>query len=236
MMIEAGLEFMHSSRQLVIETFLSLPEELRPTHESVNEDEVGQKIKSRGNFLVEASKRKIGFFLKAPHITYNISFPAAKPVSCSCFLDTNPTLAKTFMLHMASAQPLFGFACAPEEREWRNRVTTKQGINSIESWVGRDIEKYVPGLYWITLLPFALAERHNVSLSAVESIALEHIAIGRCQNLFCFYKNPTDWRSISTVTNLCSSLPGLFDVEKVRPQLLAARNFLELSTIIQNYK
>ena len=41
---------------------------------------------------------------------------------------------------MAMAHPIFGFACMAEEREHRNRITTKLGINTIESWVGRDTQ------------------------------------------------------------------------------------------------
>src|SRR6476660_3607480 len=143
-MIEAGLEFPYSARRLVLETFLSLPRALCPSHESGSEDEVGKEIEDRHKFFQSALKRETGFFLRGPHLTCDISFADPQPISCSCFLDTNPVFAKEFMLHMASAQPIFGFACAPEEREWRNHLTTRQGVNSIESWVGRDTQKYGP--------------------------------------------------------------------------------------------
>jgi hypothetical protein len=235
-MIEAGLEFPYSARRLVIEAFLSLPDELRPTHESLDEDGVGREIKDRDRLLEATLKRETGFFLKGLHLTYDLSFAGTYPIRCNCFLDIDPVLVKKFMLHMASAQPIFGFACAPEERELRNRVTTKQGVNTIESWVGRDTQRYIPGFYWLTLLPVALAEKHGVPLSLIEGVALEHMEPEGGQHFFRFYDDPNDWRSTAAIAELCSSLPGVFDVEKVRPQLENTKNFLELNAILANWK
>ena len=109
-------------------------------------------------------------------------------------------------------------------------------MNSIESWVGRHAQRYIPGLYWLTLLPTALAEKHGVSLPAVEGAALEHIEIEGGQHLFRFYEEPKDWRSAVGVGQLCSSLPGIFDVQKVREQAALARNFLEFNEVVRNWK
>ncbi len=234
-MIQAGLEFLPSARHLVIETFLTLPGELRPTHEGANEDGIGTEIKDHGRFLKTAMKRETGFFLKGADVTYDLSFAKGKPIICSCFLETDAALAKDFLIHMASAQPIFGFACEPEEREWRNRITIKLGVNSIESWVGRDTQKYIPGLYWLTLLSTVLAERHNVQLSAIEALAQEHIEI-EGEHLFRFYRRPDGWRSATGIVALSYSLPGVFDVENVRPLLAAAKNFLDLSAITRSWK
>jgi|SRR6185312_1172663 len=235
-MIEAGLEFPPSARRHVVEAFLSLPEELRPTHESVNESEIGSEIRDYSAFLRALEKRETGLFLKNIAVTYDISLAGQASIICSCFLDVNPFLVKSFMVHMATARPIFGFACAPEEREYRNRVTTKQGVNTIESWVGRDTKKYIPGLYWLTLLPAELAEKQGVSLSTIGETALEHLELEGQQHLFRFYEKPEDWRSAGAVKELCSSLPGIFDVEKARPQLESAKTFLELNTMVNTWK
>ena len=235
-MIKAGLEFPHSARRLVLETFLSLPRQLCPSHQSESEDEVAKGIKDRHEFFQSALKRETGFFLRGPHLTCDISFADPQPISCSGFLDTNPVFAKEFMGHMASAQPIFGFACAPEEREWRNRITTRQGVNSIESWVGRDTQKYVPGLYWLTLLPAALAEKHAIPLSAIDNIVLEHSELESSQHLFQLYERPEAWHSATAVAELTSSLPGIFHIETARAQLAAAKNFLDLDKMVRDWK
>jgi len=137
---------------------------------------------------------------------------------------------------MAKANPIFGFACTIEEREHRNRVTTKLGINIIESWVGRNTQKYIPGLYWWTLLPASLAEKHGIPLSTIIGAALEHIELEGKQHLLRFYEKPEDWQSAAAMAELYRSLPGVFDVEKMRSKLEGARTFLKLNAIINAWR
>jgi hypothetical protein len=113
----------------------------------------------------------------------------------------------------------------------RNRITTQLGINTIHSWIGRDTQKYVPGLYWWTLLPASLAQQHGIPLSVVVGAALEHIELEGHQHLLRFYEKPEDWQSAHVMTKLYRSLPGVFDVEKLRPKLQGATTFLEINAI-----
>jgi len=235
-MIESTLEFEHASLEQALRAFLTLPEGLRPSHCSRGEDEKSDLITDPEKFVVSAINQTPGPYLKNLLCTYDISLAGDKPIICNCFLEVEPMLARQFLIHMAAAQPTFGFACAQEERYQRNRVTTKQGINTIESWVGRDPQKYVPGFYWLTLLSESLAAQHSVPLSAVEKVAQEHIELEGGQHLFRFYERPKDWQTTSDVAALISSLPGVFDVEKVKPQLAAAKNFLDLHAVTKNWK
>jgi hypothetical protein len=237
-MISAELEFENGSLDGVLTAFLSLPPSLRPTHFSDDELDVSRRkaIDDSRDFALFFDKRTTGFFLSGPVLNCLVSIAPGQSIRVHCTVEGTSNLAKQFLVHMARVQPIFGFACAPEERAWRNRVTTKQGVNSIESWVGRDTQKYVPGLYWLTLLPVALAEKHKVPLSAVEGMALEHVELEGGQHLFRFYERPEDWRSAAGSARLRSSLTGVFDVEKVRPQLTAATNFLDLNGVLRNWK
>ena len=236
-MIEAGLEF-GGELDLVMTAFATLPPPLRPTHFS-HEESIGSpsdRIDDQKRLAAFVAKSKSGFFLLGPALTYSMRIAAGKPMVCDCFLDLEPDLAKQFLSHFEPTRPLFGFACAPEEREHRNRVTIRQGANSIQSWVGRDIEKYIPGFYWLTLLPEVLAVKHGVPLPAVEYVAREHIELSTGQHLFRFYDRPEDWKATSAVAALCASLPGVFNVEKLKPRLAAAKNFLELNTMLNAWK
>ena len=94
----------------------------------------------------------------------------------------------------------------------------------------------MPGFYWLTLLPDTLAQLHGIPLSAVEAVAKEHIELDGGQHLFRFYDRPEGWRETSAVTELCLSLSGVFDVEKVKPRLSAATNFLELNSMLREWK
>ncbi len=236
-MIEAGLEF-EGSIDRVIAAFAELPLPLRPTHFS-HEEKVGaeaDRVEDQKRFAAFVAKSTSGFFLLGTAVTYSIRIASGRPLVCDCFIDVEPETAKQFLMHMSKAQPHFGFACAPGERERRNRVTTQQGVNTIESWVGRDTRKYVPGFYWLTLLPESMAIQHGVPLAAAEMVAQEHIELKGGQHLFQFYARPEDWQATAVVAELCASLPGVFDVERVKPQLSTAKNFLELNSMLRDWK
>jgi hypothetical protein len=236
-LIKSELEFQLLARLTVLERLLTLPQELQPTHQSLGEDEIGTAIGDVNRLFQYSESNQGGFYLKNSNVLYDIRNSRNETLICNGYFDkTPPSLVKCFLIHMAAVIPIFGFACAPEEKEAKNRVTNKQGLNTIESWVGRDTRRYIPGLYWLTLLSAALVEKHGVSLSVIERVALEHIELGGDQHLFRFYEKPEDWRSAAAVAELCSSLPGVFDVEKIRPQLEAAENFLDLNALIRNWK
>jgi hypothetical protein len=236
-MIEAGLEFDYEVG-LVVAVLAALPPKLRPIYFS-HDEKVGSntnRLADHKKFAAFLAKSKLGFFLLCPEITYSIRIAVGKPLVCDCFIDLEPEYAEQFLAHMATAKPRFGFACMPAEREHRNRVTTQQGANKIESWVGRDTQKYLPGFYWLTLLSDGIARQHGISFSAVEVAAQEHVMLEGGQHLFRFYQRPEDWSATSTVAQLCASLSGVFNIEKVTQQLQSTKNFLELSASLKNWK
>lgn len=236
-MIEAGLEF-SGAIDHVVSTLTELPGSLRPIYfsrEEKLESDAGQIADSQ-RFSAFVAKSNSGFFLLGPRVTYSLRSAMGKPVICDCFLDVPPEDAESFLRHMSRAMPIFGFSCMPGERELRNRVTIQQGINKIENWMGRDSQKYVPGLYWLTLLPEELARKHGISLAALSAVARHHMELENAQHLFRFYDRPEEWEKTSAVTDLSASLPGVFDIEKVKPQLIAAKNFLDLNELLREWR
>lgn len=237
-MITAELEFELSSARFVLEKILTLPEALRPTHECPGEDEVGTEIDDP-NRLVQSfdpPSSGLGFLKNANGATYYMRKERRGSLGCYAYFDgVSRDVVKSFLICMSSASPIFGFTCAPEEREHRNRVVTKQGMNTIESWVGRDTRKYIPGLYWLTLLPTILAEKYRVSLSVLAGAALEHLELRGEQHLLRFYERPEDWRSNNMLEQLSSAQPGIFDIKKVRLQLETAKNFLEVQAVLDSW-
>lgn len=236
-MIEAGLEF-DGEVELVVAALATLPPKLRPIYFSHDEkvDNKANQLADHKKFAAFIARSKSGFFLLGSEVTYSIRIALGKPLVCDCFIDLEPEYVQQFLGHMATAKPRFGFACMPAEREHRNRVTTQLGVNKIESWVGRDTQKYLPGFYWLTLLSDGIAKQHGISFDLVEAVAKEHVSLENGQHLFRFYQRPDDWSTTSTVTQLCASFSGVFDVEKVALQLQSARNFLELSGMLKNWK
>jgi hypothetical protein len=237
-MIEAGLEFDDRQVEHVVSALARLTTPLRPAHFSHEEhvENGADRIENQARLSAFLAESKSGLFLLGKGITYSIRAAPGRPLVCDCFLDVEPEIAMQFLVQMSASQPVFGFACAPEEREHRNRLATQQGVRRIEAWVGRDTKKYVPGLYWLTLLSDSLAKRHGVPVSALAAVAQEHVALGLGQHLFRFYNRPEDWQRTSIVADLCASLAGVFDIEAVRPSVDAAKDFLELNLVLQNWK
>ena len=236
-MIRAVLTFPLQMTDLLIKTILRLPEILRPTSVSLAEDEPATAIGDVDVFLKSFEMPTIGVYLQNSTVEYDLRRAGTHTFIVDADLGTIPDDAvRGFLIHMATLHPIFGFACTQEEREYRNRITTKFGINVMESWVGRDTQRYIPGLYWWTLLPASLAEQHGVPLSILVEAAQEHIELEGQQHLLRFYKKPEDWRAAaSSMAELYHSCPGIFDVEKLRPKLQGVTKFLEITAVLHDW-
>lgn len=236
-MIEAGLQF-DNSIYSVVNAFTALGAPLRPTYFSHGEEVASEldRVDDEGRFVSFIARSGSGFTLLNKNATYSIRISSDGGVTCDCFLEVSPSDAEQFLIGMCKAKPIFGFACAPEEREQRNRIVLQQGLNRIESWVGRDARKLVPGFYWLTLLSNALAEQHNVPLGIVETVAEGHLKLDGGQHLFRFYEQPEGWRESQEVADLCASIPGVFDIEKIRSRALVAKDFMSLSAVMRDFR
>lgn len=237
-MIEVGLEFEVGIGE-VLQAISQLPAPVRPVHYSKDESapvSPRNVIADEARFKAFVAASPSGFFLLGPQVTYSLRVAQGKPLLCDGFLEVSPAAVWEFMQVMAMAGPTFGFACAPGERERSNRVVVLQGANRIESWVGRDTSRCVPGLYWLTLLPEALAARHGVPLDALAAHAAQHLQPGAGIHLFRFYENPQEWQQVPSLDLLRSSLPGVFDITALQSSLQAAKNFLELNSLLRKWK
>lgn len=241
-MIESVVEFKSSDLLPVIRAFCTLPQELRPTHFSFGESEPSRPIVDTESLVQALASAGSGPMLTGHKVEYSLGFfhgtigkevVKSKAIRCVCFIDVEPPALASFFLHLAKLGPAFGFACAPEELQHRNRVVVKQGCNVLESWVGRNIDKYVPGLYWMTLISDGLARTHKIPIAALKRIANEYSELDGGQHLFRFFERPQDWRDARELAAMRASIPGVFDIDKIRPRLQAAENFLSLSAALK---
>jgi hypothetical protein len=226
MLVDSRLTFPATAAGKVIDILLSLPGELRPTHHRFAENQPRKEIGNPAAFRNGKVGKSSGFFLHAGRITYAPDFFGDVPIECNCY-GIPDSLAREFLTHMASAGPIFGFCCSEDEKDHRNRLTVPTGNGTIEGYFGRNTEKYVPGLYWLTLVSEKLAKKHNVSLEAVKNIALEHVDLGGGVHFFRFYDKPADWKLTAAIKEFCALTPGFFDLKRVRSQLKPNADFRE---------
>jgi len=127
----------------------------------------------------------------------------------------------------------FGFLCSSAERSAKNRHKIQIGINKIESWVGREIEKNIPRFYWLTLISDVLLARHDVPLCSVISIVKEYSDLGNGMNFLKFYESPENWDKTSDVKKLCTSFPSIFNIDDVEVIAYQAKGVMELLALLR---
>ena len=192
----------------VLEALCELPEPLRATRHSEREDGARQPITSLDDLP--------GPILWAKGANYLVWSPSGGPVECTCEFKVDPSIVQAFM----------------EENQHRNQIVVKLRVGTLEAFLGSDLSKQVPGLYWLTLLSETLIEKHGVSLAEVEAVAIEHIALGRGLRLFRFHEHPGQWRDrVDEIDALCASLPGVFDIAEVRTRLVGVAELSDYHTI-----
>jgi hypothetical protein len=218
--------FPRDALRRLLEALFGLPEELCPVWYRVSERGPKRSIANRAAFINVACEKGIGFFLGAPVVTHNV-LTAGVLCTYNAFFAGHTPSVRTILTALAAANPIFGFGCTEEEVDARNRIrTTVQGAECL-TWVGRDTTKHIPGLYWLTLLSGRLAEQHGVPLSKVKEVALEYVDLGRDQHLFRFHARPENWKENDTVRKMLGSQPGLFDIEKIRPDFEKVKTYAQ---------
>lgn len=202
------------------------PNNLRPEEFRLEEGKSGPKLKYPGDVSRIFSEKKSGFFLHSRNIDYMFMIDGQLPIKCFIDLNADRECAVEILVRMAPARPSFAFACQPAERNARNRVVHDLDVGRMDAWVGGDLEKYVPGLYWLTLLPSDLIAKHGIPIDALSQAAIEHRELEGGQHLFRFYERPEDWRTTGKIDELIAANEGFFNIEKARQALVGIKKFL----------
>ena len=239
MKIWGDLEFGSGTKVLrdLVAALCALPEPLCATGHCEGEDEVARPIGDVAEFLASLSSDNLAPILRAKRAQYVISGTGHLPITCLCEMKVEPSLATALMERMAALAPVFGCASTWDEQQHRNQLDVRLYAFRQQEFVGRDLSKCVPGLYWLTLLSEALAERHGVPLAKVERAALEHAAPGAGLHLYRFHDHPGDWRArADELDALCASLPGVFNIAEVRERLIGVTEEKEYDEIVRPWR
>lgn len=204
---------------------------MRPTQWSEDEDSKRMPFES-----VTQIEGRVETFLWARDCTYEISASQAGQATIFAFSENASEIRHVFT-DLAELAISFGYACAHEEREHRNRVARKMSYGVHEAWVGRDFSRYLPGLYWLTAIPVGLQQSLGVSVDLLRDAALEMNLLGNRNWLVSLYAEPEDWGpAAARIDAWCSVTPGVFSKAAAEEVLSNARNFLEASTLIKEWR
>ncbi|MEW6558353.1 MAG: hypothetical protein AB1349_13565, partial [Elusimicrobiota bacterium] len=154
----------------IIELLLSLNEQLKPKYFNDNEGlDKKRLIEDKQEFQTFLANNKIGFFLYSRVCSYDISIRDKLEFS-NIFIDFNKNqFTEQYVLNIfdiLKSYIYFGFACSFEEYNYRNRIYADFGKTKVEAWVGRDLARYIPGVYWRTLVSYEVLKSHNTDLSS----------------------------------------------------------------------
>lgn len=249
----------------LVETLKTLPELIRPVYFAEDEGKIikANRLDDNERFRAFLKKNSAGFFLYAENRTC-INFTATSG-SGNNYSDAtlwlanglSSELAATFLKCVVEHKPVFGFACYDPERvpdasgsyvishngvcseyDHRNTHFITLGKNNIESGIGRKLDKYIPGVYWLTLLSDGLLAKHGVKLAdlAAEAMAVETLGDGSL-HLLKFFESPEEWKeNADRLDALCGRVDGVFSRRLVEEAVAGITNYLEYDEAIAKWR
>jgi hypothetical protein len=98
--------------------------------------------------------------------------------------------------------------------------------------LGRDLTKYLPGLYWFNVLSqssaehFGIEDQHLPARPTLSDFGSKHLA-------FRLFERPEDWpRYANQIDTFCERSSKIFSLRRIQGELGKAKNFLELMRLI----
>lgn len=175
-----------------------------------------------------------GYFLHAKNAIYNITRNDFTKMFIECRGDEDAIrLIQNFSKHKI----LYSYAGAFEEFEHQNRVSVQKPHGIHETWVGRDFEKYLPGIYWLNLVPTSLLNKHKICISELEKISFKIIELDNNQLFIQLYENSRDWlKHTSNLDDFRKKTKSIFFKDQALEELKSASTFLESISIADKWK
>ena len=113
---------------------------------------------------------------------------------------------------------LYAFAVLFEEWVCKNGYPFRfaGSTSTNHNWVGRDCQKYVPGLYWMNYFSDSYAEQHTIDTSRLGTdLRIEPVRLSRGW-LLKLYDHPCDWaQHLPHVDAVTLNTPGFFSMRRV---------------------
>lgn len=237
-MIEASFYFPNERLDAVIEALSRLTERLKPTQFGHDEGVKNAKdlVADGKRFRAFLEKSASGFFLYAESAIY--SFGITKTIEVTIYVDgIDAQEAEVLLRALGPIGVTFAYAADDAERKHRNRLVKKASYGIDEAWVGRDWRRYIPGVYWLTLIPESLAEQHGTPLDELKKAAVSADEISPKLWLMRFYDAPENWQTAKDrLDEVCARTIGVFSITAVRPLFEKTTTFFGTSTVLHEWR
>ncbi len=237
-MIETYFYFPNPCLPLLLEALLDLPADLRPQFFSYGERLKSKKdlVEDRDRFEPFLKKALSGFFLFSKKLLFSFLIRGGVEIELFVYKASNED-AKILVQRLSKCLPAFGYASDVEEHRHRNTVSKQASYGHETAGVGNDWRRYIPGVYWMTVIPTTLAEQHGVSIDQLKALALEVEESIPGVWILKFFELPEEWQGhVERLDRFCAEMPGMFSVENVRPAFEAATTFLESGAVLHPWR
>jgi hypothetical protein len=129
----------------------------------------------------------------------------------------------------------FGFIAEWEEYLHRNQHKCRLQNGKIQSWVGRNLSKYLPGLYWISVLRTGLAKKFGIGDDRWPP-STKILDFGPMYLALQLFDQPSNWAEYAReIDALCAQNENIFSIEEIRQQLETAKNYVDLTRLLRNW-
>jgi hypothetical protein len=231
--IEAYLQSSKAAK--VAHSLLELTSELRPTSFSSGETGKRGKIPNAASFREFLVKNSYGYFLFAEKARYNLFLTPHGKFSKVVVDSLEDTLTESdaviILKNVADCGLAFGFAAHPDEYEHRNRYVRRLGAAQFETWIGRDLSMYLPGVYWLTVF----SEEYRSIIPNPPTLLSDTATVTQLNSghwLVKAFPFPNDWtRYARSLDEWCAQQPSVFSKKRIKAQLDAAPDLATLSQL-----
>jgi len=114
---------------------------------------------------------------------------------------------------------LYGYAGMAREIDHRNGYTVRlveSGSGCGHGWVGRDYDRYVPGLYWLNVFPHEYIARHALDIAGLAARTGGKVHEFDWGVVLQLYESPELWvDKADRIDEIIYDTPGFFSKRRV---------------------
>lgn len=238
-MLEICIYFCSKKIQQLVESLLLL-ETNKPLflgeHEKRHKNDV--KLNTSSDVASYLTENSVGFFMHSDQCLFNITLNVDDYSTLHVYPEqsVDALWALNVLRAVKNAQPQFGYVSTLEEFKYRNMISIERSEQVVESWVGRGLKKYLPGLYSYTLISFRQMKEKNIRPEILIESAIKSDAYGGEFIILDFFGGVEQWHLYKNkIDALCEATEGIFSKVGIADAAKETKNFLELSALLKKW-
>jgi len=202
----------------------SIPERFRPTHFGI------RRQRTRGRGVEIADRKRLREYIESNQIYWfhgdetllvimactdepgDIKvYPYPSEPDCKWFIP--------WLGHFCRGDILYGYAAMAEEIEHRHAYAVpyvEPNSGAACGWLGRNYDRYVPGLYWLNVFPHEYIARHALDIAGLAARTGGNVIEFVWGVVLQLYESPESWaENADRIDEIIYDTPGFFSKRRV---------------------